>query len=187
MAIKKDDVFRIADSMFADGVAPTLIGLRAALGSGSFSTLSALLTEWKASSRAVVVSDEDAPEEINEFFQSSLRSMWSKAQELAAEAAAGVGRESDEKIKLAAGREADALELAQHLESENEGLMNKCFALSSELEQCKVEYLSLQREAATCRAREDEVRKNYSTLLAKIRPISVRKDRGSVLGVKGSK
>lgn len=184
MAIKKDDVFRVADQMFNDGVSPSLVGIRSVLGSGSFSTISGFLAEWKSSTRnAPVVGVEDTPDEINECFEPALRSMWSIAQTLALQVNEKSKLENAGLLSLSAAREAEALELAQILQSENEMFVNKSLALQAELDQLLDNYHGLEKVVSACKSREHELRVQHNALLAKIRPISVRKDRGTVPGV----
>lgn len=166
MAIKKDEVFRIADKMFSDGVAPTLIGLRAALGSGSFSTISALLTEWKASSRAALVADEDAPDELNDVFQAALRTMWSKAQEIAAETSATAAKDCQELIRLAVLKESDALELAQVVQADLDLVMARCMSLQCDLDGKNEQIAMLHQAIAEATATEKEFRRMHTEVVA---------------------
>lgn len=185
MAIKKDDVFRVADEMFADGVSPSLVGIRSALGSGSFSTISGFLAEWKSSTRtAPVVGVEDVPDEVQDCFAPALRSMWAIAQAHALQENEKIQKDTAVLLALAAGREAEALELAQLVQSENDLLINKSLALRGELDEMKDAYHGLERVVSACKSREHELRLQHNSLLAKIRPISVRKDRGVVAAVK---
>lgn len=181
MAIRKDDVFRVADQMFADGVSPSLTGIRTALGSGSFSTISGFLAEWKSASRAApVVGVEDVPDEVSDCFAPALRSMWAMAQAHALVENDKIQKECSALQVLSSAREAEALELAQVLQAENDGFSNKCFALQSELDELTDSYHGLERVVSACKAREHEVREQHNSLLAKVRPITLRKDRGVV-------
>jgi chromosome segregation ATPase len=71
MAITKDQVFEAAESLVGVGEEPTYITVRERLGSGSFSTISKYLREWKTA--AGKGKDEGvAPLEIPAEFRSSL-------------------------------------------------------------------------------------------------------------------
>lgn len=48
MTITKDQIFAVADELNAVGQNPTLAAVRKALGSGSFTTISEAMNEWRA-------------------------------------------------------------------------------------------------------------------------------------------
>ncbi len=70
MAITKDQVFEAAEALTGEGAEPTYITVRERLGSGSFSTISKYLREWKAAGKGKDV--EAAPLEIPAEFRASL-------------------------------------------------------------------------------------------------------------------
>ena len=147
MAISKQDVFRIADQMFADGVQPTLITLRAALGSGSFSTISTFLAEWKTTTRSGEVLDvQDVPEEVTHAFYPALASVWQKAVEHAALRTAEAVEAAALLVKDAESRCADALELAQALQTEVDQFTTKnlCLAALNQDHENNIRGLSLR-------------------------------------------
>ena len=47
MALTKQDIWRCADELDAEGIRPTLAAVRKKLGSGSFTTISDAMAEWK--------------------------------------------------------------------------------------------------------------------------------------------
>jgi hypothetical protein len=47
MALTKDQIWAVADRLAAEGKAPTLAAVRKALGSGSFTTISEAMREWR--------------------------------------------------------------------------------------------------------------------------------------------
>lgn len=47
MSITKEQIFAIADALNKDGIKPTLAAVRRRLGSGSFTTISEVMQEWK--------------------------------------------------------------------------------------------------------------------------------------------
>jgi len=51
MAITRDQVFEAAEALVGNGEEPTYITVRERLGSGSFSTISKYLREWKAAGK----------------------------------------------------------------------------------------------------------------------------------------
>nr|WP_267785071.1 DNA-binding protein [Paenarthrobacter ureafaciens]MCY0975712.1 DNA-binding protein [Paenarthrobacter ureafaciens] len=48
MAISKEQIFAVADELDAAGQNPTLANVRKQLGSGSFTTISEAMNEWRA-------------------------------------------------------------------------------------------------------------------------------------------
>ena len=185
MAIKKDDVFRVADEMFADGVSPSLVAIRSKLGSGSFSTISGFLAEWKSASRtAPVQGDEEVPEEVQDVFAPALRSMWAMAQAQALQENDKIQKDCAALLAAAALRESEALDLAQVLQAENDQFIQKLMLLQGQLDSLQLLRDSDVTEHRATRAVLHELQKVHTSLLSKIRPISLRKDRGSVPGVK---
>ena len=47
MAISKEQIFAVADELDAAGQNPTLANVRKQLGSGSFTTISEAMNEWR--------------------------------------------------------------------------------------------------------------------------------------------
>lgn len=181
MAIKKDDVFRVCDTMFADGVSPSLVAVRTALGSGSYSTISAYLTEWKSASRtAPVIGEHDAPEEVQEVFAVALRSMWAVAQSQAAAEFDVLKLEYVQKMSDVVFKEKEALDLCESLQAEIDLFTEKALVMQTSIEDKNGMLAQLRQSNAELRARHDEIRNQHASLLAKVRPISLRKDRGPV-------
>jgi hypothetical protein len=85
MALTKEQVFSVADEMFADGKAPTLIAIRASLGTGSYSTIAGYLNEWKAASRASVDSAVLVPDELDSIVRAFAAGVWGSALRLASD------------------------------------------------------------------------------------------------------
>lgn len=178
MAIKKDDVFRAADAIFAGGVAPSLVGVRTALGSGSYSTISGFLAEWKSASRsAPVIGCDDAPDEVNDVFAPALRSMWAVAQREAAAELESFKLDVVQKMADLAFKEKESLDLVDALQSECDGYINKSLSLRCEVEELRSANFDMAQVVTACKAREHELRLQHDSLLSKIGPITVRKDR----------
>jgi hypothetical protein len=84
MALTKDLIFAAADAIAADGRTPTLAKVRAALGGGSFTTISEAMTEWKASQQSTVAPlPAPAPQEIAVKLAELGADVWGIALELA--------------------------------------------------------------------------------------------------------
>lgn len=86
MAITKTDIHNAADAIAAAGETPTLAKVRAALGGGSFTTISEAMGEWKASRQQQLVVTpirEAAPESITERLHGFAADLWASAMEKA--------------------------------------------------------------------------------------------------------
>lgn len=86
MAITKQDIHAAAEQLAAQGETPTLAKVRAALGGGSFTTISEAMNEWKAARQqqsVVTPIREAAPEAITERLHGFAADIWGTALEKA--------------------------------------------------------------------------------------------------------
>lgn len=130
MVITKQDVFNTAAAIAARGDKPTLNEVRKALGSGSFSTISDAMTEWRTIQKAAVVaisaaSRETAPTSISSRLNELADDVWELALQMAHErlqsereelerASCELKQARQEAVELADAVQAD-LELAQNI------------------------------------------------------------------------
>jgi hypothetical protein len=121
MALTKDQIFAAADAIAADGLTPTLAKVRAALGGGSFTTISEAMTEWKASQQSTTAPlPAPAPQEIAVKLAELGADVWGIALELAnAQLAAERGALEASRIELDAARQ-EAAEAVNKLSAELE-------------------------------------------------------------------
>ena len=85
MSITRDQIYQIANSLHADGIKPTLAAVRRRLGSGSFTTISEALNEWKimqASATDDKIS-ERLPDALRERVQLFSTTLWREAINIA--------------------------------------------------------------------------------------------------------
>jgi chromosome segregation ATPase len=139
MAIGKDDIFRVADELDAQGLNPTLAAVRKSLGGGSFTTISEAMTEWKAKKAAKETPlKEPAPQSIQDQMAELATEVWAMALSLAN------GRLSSER---------QALEEARlQLEAERKEAAELADQVSADLEESRVKVVALEREHATTQA-----------------------------------
>lgn len=169
MAITKEQVFAVADKMFADGTAPTLIGIRKELGSGSFSTISGMLAEWKSSTRkGDGVVEVELPEELQDGLQSVGARIWAFALKLAQDDAQLTKDESRELVKLAESARDEALQLATDLQVENDKIIDQVVKLQAKIEEGEFTKIELNKELAKARSVVEEQRDSYRQLLARV-------------------
>lgn len=110
MALTKQDIHAAADQLAAQGESPTLAKVRAALGGGSFTTISEAMGEWKASRQqqsVVTPIREAAPEAITDRLHGFAADLWSSAMEKAN------GRLQDEREALDEARKKMEAALAE--------------------------------------------------------------------------
>lgn len=80
----KDQVFRAADELFADGnLKPTNTDVRERIGSGSLSHISPLMSEWRKLRIDSSKEKVSIPEDIQMLADSTLHQLWSSAHKLA--------------------------------------------------------------------------------------------------------
>jgi len=86
MAITKNDIHTVANSITSEGGSPTLAAIRKALGGGSFTTISEAMKEWKAQHQAQTTAAplrEAAPASINDRLALFGSEIWAIALEMA--------------------------------------------------------------------------------------------------------
>ncbi|VTN79826.1 KfrA protein [Klebsiella pneumoniae] len=79
MAITKQDIWRAADELDAEGIRPTLAAVRKKLGSGSFTTISDAMAEWKNRKTATLPSSDPLPVAVNEHLAELGNALWAIA------------------------------------------------------------------------------------------------------------
>lgn len=85
MAITTQDIHATADRLAAEGQQPTLAAVRAALGGGSFTTISEAMKSWKAAQQAAAPIREAAPAAVTERLGELAAEVWAIAQGMANE------------------------------------------------------------------------------------------------------
>lgn len=77
MAITASEVHAAADTILASGQQPTLAAVRAALGGGSFTTISEAMKAWKAAQQAAATPQrETAPAAVTERLEALAGDIW---------------------------------------------------------------------------------------------------------------
>jgi SOS-response transcriptional repressor LexA len=111
--ISKEQVYTAASELREEGITPTVQAVRERIGSGSFSTISAHLAEWKAENAAQAPADIPAmPEKVQTAFQQIWATAARSAQEdveTQREALEAMRREMD-KERAAMAEEIERLE-----------------------------------------------------------------------------
>jgi len=107
MATTEERIIEIAEKLEADGVNPTQVSVREALGGGSFATIGPVLKKWKESKKAEV----QVPEAITERLEQLQGAIWQAAVEEADR------RLMAEREALHQAQEQAAAEVREHLDS----------------------------------------------------------------------
>lgn len=159
MAITKADIHAAADQIAANGDTPTLAKVRAALGGGSFTTISEAMAEWKASRQQQAVATpirEAAPEAITERLHSFAAEMWADALAKANGRLQEERKALDEARKAMEASMAEAQEMADQVAAEIEvaktkiqGLETTVADLTAKLQGANVELGTLRTENAS--------------------------------------
>lgn len=152
MAITKQDVFRVASEIDAEGGKPTVVECRKRLGSGSFTTITAALKEWKEQPEAVeVIPVEGVPAEVIE-----------RLTQAAADVYALVLRRTGEAFEpVKAEWEAERASLFESVDSARafaEQVSGDCELLRSELRALEYGRTELERKAARAEGAGDALR-----------------------------
>ena len=86
MAITREQIYTVADTLNSQGMRPTLAAVRRMLGAGSFTTISEALNEWKITQSAGTgkQAQETIPEHLMERLHTFGSALWLEAMSLAA-------------------------------------------------------------------------------------------------------
>lgn len=80
MSINKEQIYAVADLLNKEGIKPTLAAVRRRLGSGSFTTISEAVNEWKLMQlSAIEARQEILPEIFKENLNRFGKSLWNEA------------------------------------------------------------------------------------------------------------
>lgn len=140
------EIHAVADSIVSTGQRPTLAAVRAALGGGSYTTISEALKSWTGGKVATAVAVE-APQSVTEAAQALAVSVWQAAHGAAA------GQLATERQALEDARQAlesdrlEAVQLADQLSVELEQAQAHAQQLSQELAQAQQATLDQQAAA----------------------------------------
>lgn len=178
MAITKEQVFKVCDAMFAEGENPTLINIRKALGSGSFSTISNMLAEWKAASpKEDVPIINDLPEDLQDQLDALGRRFLAAAVKVADENAAKAQAEADARVAEAHAGRTEALDALQAVQAELDQVVSKNMVIVAERDQALEQLRMARQEEATLKAQCAELRQVNAELFARVGLAPVVEDR----------
>lgn len=161
VGIDRDEVFETANRLQAEGKEVTALAMLAALGRGSLTTIYKYLDAWKESKpvKTPVVQAEQ-PEPVKTAFATA----WRIAAEEAARETMVIREKATEDINAALRQFHGALEAIAKLEADREADADLIEGLQKITAEQKAENTKLETEAATERARADELRDQLKAL-----------------------
>ena len=171
-AVTRERIFAIADRLDGEGQNPTLAAVRKALGAGSFTTISEIMTEWKArKATKEKPATEPAPESLADRLAELGGEIWALALESAN------GRFTAERDALEATRvqleaeKSEAVELADQVTAELEAAKGEITALTAaelatrkEAEDAKAQVAGITERATIAEALAVEIEKRATDL-----------------------
>jgi chromosome segregation ATPase len=173
MTITKERIFQIADDLDANGQNPTLALVRKNLGGGSYTTISEVMTEWRArkAAKESPVSREPLPQAAAEHLLGLGTELWAMALDLANTRLSGE-YEALEATRLDLdARKNEAVELANAVTAELDELQTKFaevetakLTAQSEAESLRVTVATLTERLTTAEARVIEIEKRADDL-----------------------
>ncbi len=161
VGIDRDEVFETAKRLEAEGKEVTALAMLAALGRGSLTTIYKYLEAWKDSKpvKTPMVQVEQ-PEPVKTAFATA----WRVAAEEAARETMVIRDKAAEEMNAALRQFHGALEAIAKLEAEREADADVIEGLQQIAAEQKAENAKLETEAATERARADELRDQLKAL-----------------------
>lgn len=152
MAITRKDIWTAADELDAEGVKPTLAAVRKRVGSGSYTTIHGVMTEWKANRLQTARGrSEPPPEAITERMAMLAGELWNLARsEAEAQLASERQRIEGERVELSEQIH-EATDLADKLTQDNEALtieLAKLRPIRAQLAETQKDLKAVRRKAA---------------------------------------
>ncbi|WP_404297568.1 DNA-binding protein [Halomonas sp.] len=130
--VQFEDVQRAIDDLMARGESPSVQKVREVLGTGSFTTISDHLREWRT--RREENRDVPPPRGMPGVLQELAEGLWHKAQESANETLAHYREEADRRVEEAEARVAEARRLAEDAQQRESALATHLASTEQRLE-----------------------------------------------------
>ncbi|WP_458525709.1 DNA-binding protein [Onishia taeanensis] len=144
--VQYDDVQRAVHTLLSRGDAPSVQRIREVLGTGSFTTISEHLRQWRIEREEN--RDQPPPQEMPEALQAMTLELWRQAQETASESLALYRHEADQRVT-------DALEAARESERRAEDAGQRESAVADHLAKAQIRLEEQSATLASCQAERD--------------------------------
>lgn len=151
-AVTRPQVFTAADKISAAGQQPTVAAVRALLGSGSFTTLTAYLREWREQANGTTTPEVDIPETVTEALNRAAEIVWTAATDHFRQELATLQKESARLIATHQAALEEALQEIGELEIRYEGTVNDNCRTTQALTEAQATINSLNQENAVLHA-----------------------------------
>jgi DNA-binding protein H-NS len=145
-------VFTAADQISTAGQQPTVAGIRAKLGTGSYTTITAMLREWKEQAEAPADDALDVPEEITQALGRAAEIVWKAAQDHFRHELATVKKEADRTCQQATSQATEALQEIARLEQQLDDCTRDNVATVEHLRKAQQETIAAATKIATLSA-----------------------------------
>lgn len=165
MALTVQQIHAAASAIDASGQKPTLAGIRAKLGSGSYSTISAALQTWERKPTEEMEVD-DAPQEVIDAVEIFGKTIWAAAVKHASKAFDDQRAEHALALERSRASFQDIATLSDNLEEKLQAHIDELAHIKRKHEHQSVELENRQRELARVQAIADEREKTILALPA---------------------
>ena len=170
--ITKESVFEAADKLDSQGQEPSVIAIRDAIGSGSFSTVSKWLKEWRGQQQQQQQQAVTMPDTVQAIYQKAIAAVWAEADRLYREQMAEM-RElfAQERMEYAKQADEEIVRLEKRnreLQSINDQLTDKNTALIREAAIAETNANTSTKEAQRLSDKLEALNVDYRDLLKQL-------------------
>ncbi|OHV11919.1 DNA-binding protein [Kushneria phosphatilytica] len=173
--VQYQDVQRAIETLIQRGDTPSVQRIREVLGTGSFTTISDHLREWRT--RREENRDTPLPQAIPERLQEALYGLWQQAQEEAHEALSFYRRQADEDIQQCREETRIAQRLAEDAEQRLQALGERFDANEARLEEKTTALARQESELAQLRSQCEDREQRLAMRDAQIEALSEERER----------
>lgn len=157
MATTEERIIEVAEKLEAEGVNPTQVSVREALGGGSFATIGPVLKKWKESKKEDhALTEIQVPEVITERLEQLQGAVWQAAVDEAESRLAAEREALHHAQEQAASDVAEQMESIAALEAEAEKHLAQIEALKADLEARSIQADNLVVELAEVKDRANK-------------------------------
>lgn len=158
--VQYEDVQRAIESLMARGEAPSVQKIREVLGTGSFTTISDHLRDWRQ--RRAEKRDEPLSQTMPDSLTETLATVWKEAQSLANESLVHYRQEADKQTVEAREAEAQAQRRAEDAEQRLSALSEQLAQVQARLEERVQALATLTNEQEHWQQLQDKLEKRLT-------------------------
>ncbi|APE32224.1 hypothetical protein BOX17_15435 [Halomonas aestuarii] len=173
--VRYEDVQRAVDALLEKGEAPSVHKVREVLGTGSFTTISDHLREWRT--RREENRDQPPPRGMPEGLQELAEALWEKAQGSAHEALAHYRQEADGRVEEAREEAGEASRRAEDAEQRESALSAHLARTEQRLQEQSGELARREAERDALAEREAKLASRQSRFEAQLASLQEEHER----------